>query len=224
MKVAAIARSLVVVKQSTLDVPPSFSWPQFWMFQRGVARVAQLICNQLELYSMEPTARTAGELHDIGKLLLAYLEPTGFQVMIEHTRRERMPLRETQKLFMGATTSQMGAHFADHFGLSRRLANVIRWIDDPSQATEDARLVAVVSLARDFCEFNAVGASGNYVNPAEPLWADRTLAWTVLQDCVFPSFNVREFEQLLNTRCRVLRMELSGREHRADAGQVTLVG
>ena len=222
MKVAALARNLVVVKQSTLEVPPSFNWPKFWMFNRGVARIAQLICHQLELYSMEPIARTAGELHDIGKLLLAHLEPIGFQIIIEHARTHRLPLREVEPLFVDSTTAQMGAHFADKFGLSRRLAHVIRWIDDPAAATEDARLVAVVSLARAFCEHNGVGASGEYRDPGQPFLADRTKAWAVLEDCVFPSFNLREFERLINARCRVLRMDLAGRERRADAGLLTL--
>ncbi len=211
MKLAALSGSLVTLDQSTLTVPPNFSWPQYWIFVRAVARVAQHICEQLELYSLEPAARTAGELHDIGKLVLAHLEPIGFQVILEHTRRRRMALAETEKLFLDATSAQMGAHFAERFGLSVRFTNVIRWMAAPESAGEDARLAAVVSLARDFCERAGVGSSGNYVDPEAPFMADQCAAWTVLQDCVFPSFNLREFEQGIFILCRALKSELAGR-------------
>jgi hypothetical protein len=182
-----------------------------------------LICEQLELYSLEPIARAAGQLHDIGKMVLAHLEPIGFQVAIEHCRRHGLPLSEAEKLFFDATSFQVGAHFAEHFGLSKQFSDVMRWIEAPDSATENRRLVAVVSLARDFCDHNGVGASGNPMSKrSAPFWADRSRAWEVLQDCVFPSFNVREFERLITARCRALRMELAGQDHRADNDRVAV--
>ena len=55
-----------------MNLPPAFSWPRYWTYQRGVARIAQVICRELEFNSLEPVARTAGQLHDLGKLLLAH--------------------------------------------------------------------------------------------------------------------------------------------------------
>lgn len=209
MRLAAESRKLLTVPQHVMERPPAFNWPQFWMFQRGVARIAQHTCNVLELYSMESVVRTAGELHDIGKLLLAGLHPQGFKAILEYSHTHHQSLPDTERLFLGGTTNRLGAHFADHFGLSRRYANVMRWIDTPDQATEDAQLVAVVALARELCHQNKVGHSGDstamIVRPIE-----ETPAWTVLREAVFPSFNVREFEQQMHQRCAQLRAELSG--------------
>lgn len=211
LRLESQGRSLVTVEQRIFNLPPAFDWPRFWTFQRGVARIAQHICRYLEFYSLEPAARTAGELHDLGKLLLARLHPMGFQAILEHARRHRVPLDETERLFLGCTTSQMAAYFADRFGLSRRYANVMRWIDTPDAATEDPHLVAIVSFARDLCRHNQVGASGD--PPLErPVPIEETAEWRVLRESVYPSFDLRKFEQQVHAACRQLQLEFAGRQ------------
>lgn len=215
MKLAALSRGMITVSQRTLEIPPQFNWSRYWTFVRSVARVSQLICQQMELFSLEPVARTAGELHDIGKLILAHLEPIGFQVIVDEARRQRRPLVELEKQYFDCTTAQLGAHFGQHFGLSERFTQVMRHLANPVEAGEDARLAAVVALARNFCEHAGVGCSGSPVNREETFWADRTPAWEVLQDCVFPSFKLREFERTMLARARGLREELAGRSDTA---------
>ncbi len=210
VKLASMSHNLVSISEHTMDVSRKFNWPQYWIYLRTVSRIAQQICTQLELFSLESIARTAGELHDIGKLVIAHLEPIGFRVFIDHARRYQTPLKDVEKLYLDSTSSEIGAHFAATFGLSARLTSVIRWIDDPAQAGDDARLVAVVSLARELVEHAGAGSSGNWRAEDASFMADRTKAWEVLQDCVFPSFNVREFEHLMLARCRVLKSEFMG--------------
>lgn len=205
------ARNLVLIEERVMDLPPFFTWPRYWTYQRGVARIAQIICRDLEFHSLEPTARAAGQLYDIGKLLLAHLHPGGFRAIMEHARRHRLPLREAEKLYLGCTTKQLGAHFADRFGLSRRFANVMRWIDDPAAATEDRNLVAIISLARDLCRHNQVGASGDpAADNLKPI--EETAEWAILRESVYPSFNLQKFEQQIHAQCGRLRTEFSGHQ------------
>lgn len=205
------ARSLVLVEERTMDLPPGFSWSRYWAYQRGVARIAQIICRDLEFNSLESTARVAGQLYDIGKLLLAHLHPGGFRAIMEHARLHRLPLREAERLYLGCTTKQLGAHFGERFGLSSRFVNVMRWIDDPAAATADANLVAILSLARDLCRHNQVGTSGD---PAadQPVPIEETAEWRILRESVYPSFNLQKFEQQIHAHCARLRTELSGHQ------------
>jgi hypothetical protein len=104
----------------------------------------------------------------------------------------------------------MAAHYAQKKGLFHCYTHVLRWVDEPAAATEDAVLVAIVALAREFCRQNEVGwggepSTGGVVSIAE------TPAWAILRECIFPSFNLDKFESEAHGKCRVLKQELSGR-------------
>ena len=120
-------------------------------------------------------------------------------------------LRQTEKLFLGCTTMELGAHFAERTGLSRRFVHVMRWIDDPAAATDDAKLVAILSLARDLCRHNQVGASGDPAH-ANFVPIEQTDEWRILRESIYPSFNLQKFEKQIHAQCARLRTEFSGRQ------------
>lgn len=211
MRLEAQARNLLVVEERIMNLPPGFDWPRYWTFQRGVARIAQTICHELEFYSLEPAARVAGQLHDIGRLLFAHLHPAGFQAILEHAGVQRMRLHEAERLFLGCTTNHLGARFGEHAGLPRRFVNVIRGMDDPGAATDDRHLVAIVSLARKLCRQNLVGTSGDPpLDSARPI--KDTPQWAILSEGLYPSFNLQKFEAQIHAHCERLRAEFSGRQ------------
>ncbi len=205
------ARGLLIADERAFNLAPAFTWPWFWTFQRGVARVAQLICKDLEFYSLEPIARTGGQLHDIGKLILAHLHPGGFQAVLEHARVERRPLSEVEQRCFGGTTAEIGGLFATHQNLSPRLANVMRWLHQPERAGEDKVLVAIVSLARELCRHNQVGTSGDPMRE-HPLPLEETPEWQILREGLYPSFDLRKFELQVHAYCGQLRNEFSGHQ------------
>lgn len=208
IKLAAMASGIVTADAQMMEVQ-GCSWTKFWMFQVGVARMAQYTCRYLEFNSLEPRAYAAGLLHDLGKLLLLHLHPIGFQAVVDYARRENVALSAAEQKFLGCTTRDMAAHFAEKHGLLPSYANVMRWVDDPAQATEDAVLVASVSLAHDLCRRNHMGWSGDAEGgPIVPM-AD-TAAWQVLRERVFPSFNLEKFEAEAHAQCRELKLELHG--------------
>ncbi|MBI5694068.1 MAG: HDOD domain-containing protein [Verrucomicrobia bacterium] len=210
IRLAAQAASLVIAEERMMQLPPVFDWPRFWKFQIGVARMARYTCHYLELYSMESVAGVAGLLHDLGKLVLLRLHPFALQAILGHARDQQVSLREAERLFLGCTTAELGAHFATKHGLPPRYASVIRWIDSPEEAEADAPLVAVVSLARDLCRQNNLGADGEMKREhAVPI--EKTPEWRILSGSTFPSFNLRKFELQVHSDCRELKLELNGR-------------
>jgi CheY-like chemotaxis protein len=210
LRLTSQAAGLLTAEERLMQLPPHFDWQRFWKFQTGVARMARYTCHYLELYSLEPTAHIAGLLHDIGKLLLLRLHPFGFQVVLEHARAQQVSLRTAERLFLGCTTAEMAAHFAETHGLPQRYAHVMRWIDAPADAPDNRVLVAVVSLARDLCRQNNVGVDGHSRREhAVPI--EQTAEWAILSNSVFPSFNLRKFEQQVHAACKELKLELQGR-------------
>ncbi len=214
IKLAAMASGLVTAEERMMDVPPC-NWTSFWIFQVGVARMARYTCRYLEFNSLEPRAYAAGLLHDLGKLLLVHLHPVGFRAVLDYAKREVVPLSVAEDKFLGCSTREMAAHFAEKHGLLPSYANVMRWVDAPVEATEDTILVASVSLARELCRQNRVGWSGEFLpNAARPI--SETPGWQVLSQRVFPSFDLEKFEAEAHAECRELKMELQGliRTHR----------
>ena len=210
LRLASLARGLVSAPERLMSLPPAFNWQQFWMFQLGTARLARFACTALEFPALAAPAYTAGLLHDIGKLLLLRLHPFAFRATLEHARLNGVSLNEAERLFIGCTTHDMAAHFAEKQALPRRYINVMRWIQTPEEATADKELVAIVSFARDLCRYNQVGASGDKPTD-EALPLEETTEWRVLRESVFPSFNLRTFEQQVHAECRELKLELHGR-------------
>lgn len=208
IKLAAMAGGLVTADTRAMNAPPC-SWTSFWMAQVGVARMAQFVCRYLEFNSLESRAYAAGLLHDIGKLLLVHLHPVGFQAVVSYAQRENVSLAAAEKFFLGCTTRELAAHFAETHGLLPSYANVMRWVDAPEEATEDAVLVASVSLARDLCRQNRVGWSGERAGVARPI--AETSEWAILSRGIFPSFNLEKFEGEAHAECREIKLELMGK-------------
>jgi CheY-like chemotaxis protein/HD-like signal output (HDOD) protein len=209
VRLAAQAKALIAAEERLMSAPPLCSWMHFWMFQIGTARIARYTCKYLELHETESLAYTAGLMHDLGKLLLLRLHPFAFQAILAYARQNEVPLSTAEHRFLGATTHEMAAHFAGKHGLPRRFGSVMRWVDTPTEATEDIELVAIVSLARSLCRNNHVGFCGDGARDVVPL--EQTAEWQIIRNSVFPSFDLKKFEIQVQSECRQLKQELHGR-------------
>lgn len=209
LRLNSLTKSLPQIKERHLNLPP-MSWSQFWMFQMGVANLALYTAKELELEGIQGNAFTAGLVHDIGKLILLKLHPYGFRAMVEYTRANTVPLHEAERKHIGCTTREIATQFCKSHPVPPVFAHVIQWVETPQQATEDQDLVSVVSLARSFCLHNHVGYCGDTPKDECPP-AEETPAWDWLRNRVYPSFNIRRFDQRVREHCRRVKHELLGR-------------
>ncbi len=209
LRLGALGRAIPPVEERYMQLPP-ITWPNYWMFQSAVARLADFTCQYLEFQNQIPLASTAGLLHDIGRLLFLKLYPFGFQAMVAHAKAEGISLHQAEQRYLGINSREAGYHFACKQGLPAVYCNVIRWAEHPEKATEDLDLVAAVSLARDLALHNHVGYCGDTPKDSCPP-IEETSAWQVLQNRVFPSFNLARFEAQARARCAQLKQELLGR-------------
>ncbi|MBK8478570.1 MAG: HDOD domain-containing protein [Opitutaceae bacterium] len=210
LRLTAMAKSLPVIPERHLHLPP-ITWVHFWMFQMGVARLAQFTARYLEFEMLVGRAHTAGLLQDVGKLVLLKLFPFGFPAMVNYAREHQVPLHEAERKYIGCTTREIGERFGRKLGLPNAYCNVIRWTETPEQAGEDVELVGVVALARDLCLHSHVGFCGDTPkDTAPPL--EETAAWRVLRSRVFPSFNLKKFESEAHAYCVELKQTLSGKQ------------
>lgn len=213
-RLSQLAVQLATVEARHMEHPP-LTWPQYWMFQLGVATLARHTCTYLGLESLESRAYTAGLLHDIGRLLMLRLEPVGVMIAVDYARRHRLSLAAAERKLLDCTSRELAVIFGERHGLPPCYVNVIRWVDTPAEAREDAALVAIVSLARDLCVLNHVGCSGDPRQvDLQPL--DQSSEWRILRSYVFPSFDLQKFEAQVHAMSRELTRELSGRNAQAN--------
>jgi HD-like signal output (HDOD) protein len=192
-----------------MQVPP-ITWPHYWMYLMGVARLARYTCQNLEMKDIEPNAYTAGLLHDLGKLLLLKLYPFGFQAIVSHSKNHSELLHVAELSYLNITTREMAVHFAAQSGLPECYRNVIKCVENPQDSAANSELVAAVSLARFLCLHNHVGYCGDTPYDQAPC-IEETPAWQILQTRIFPSFNTRQFEAQAHAYSKELRQELLGR-------------
>ncbi len=209
IRLSSLARTLPTIEERHMQVPP-VTWPHYWMYLMGVARMAQYACRNLEMKELESNAYTAGLLHDLGKLLLLKLYPFGFQAIVTHSKNHTEPLHAAELSYISITTREMAVHFAEQCSLPACYRNVIKYVENPQDATADAELVAAVSLARFLCMHNHVGYCGDLPHDHAPC-IEETPAWQVLRTRIFPSFNIRQFEAQAHAYSKELRQELLGR-------------
>jgi HD-like signal output (HDOD) protein len=209
LKLHTLAKTLQVCHERHMHLPP-MTWTNYWMFLNGVSKVSQFVCNYLEFGYLSSQASVAGLLHDLGKLVLLKLHPFGFQAIARYAQDKKIPLPLAEKKHLGCTSRDLGVKFAEASGLPAVYTNVMRWVERPDQASADADMVAMVSLARQVCLHNHVGYCGD--TPGDlSLPLASTPAWRAIQPRIFPSFDLKKFEQQAATFCVELKQELSGK-------------
>lgn len=217
IRLNSLAKSTLTVSEKYLTAP--LTWPDYWMFLMGVAKLSQFIAETLEFRYLGSTAYTAGLLHDLGKLLLLRLHPWGFTAISGFARDRKILLHDAERKYLGCTTRDMAVLFAEQQKLPAVYVNVMRFVETPEVAPENGDLVAMVALARHVCLHNRVGHCGDTPGDSCPPIANTT-AWQVLQSRVFPSFDLRKFEAQAHAYCRELRMNLLGQQPVAGAAKV----
>jgi CheY-like chemotaxis protein/HD-like signal output (HDOD) protein len=210
IKLNSLAKTTLTIDEKYISIPP-LTWPEYWMFLVGVAKVSQFICQYLEFRYLGATAYTAGLLHDIGKLLVVRLYPWSLIAAVTYARDKKVLLHEAERKYIGCTTRELAVLFAEQQKLAPVYQNVIRYVEEPEKANENVDLVAMVSLARHVCLHNRVGHCGDSPGDSCPPIVN-TPAWQVLQPRLFPSFDLRKFEAQAHAYCREVRMALMGQQ------------
>lgn len=215
MRLASIGANFENVAERLFDAGPQMSWPAFRTFQVATGRLAQFVCEYLEMANLAPVAYTAGLMQDLGKMLLTRLHPFALPAIHDYAMQTGMTLSAAERHFIGCTTHQIAEAYAEKQGLPSRFISVFRWINNPEAATQDEELVAAVSLARDLCRHNHVGYNGDTVFD-EPGSLSATPEWHVLSKRVYLNFDMKKFERLAQGECLALKRELAGKSPNRD--------
>jgi len=130
-------------------------------------------------------AYLAGLMHDIGYIVNLVVLPQETAAALEKARREGLFAGDVEYSVLGYTHCQTGEILARQWRLSDTLVEVILCHHDPSVATINPALVAIVSLSDKFCRASNLGLGyAETVNPLDSWEPD----WRLLEEkCPFAS-------------------------------------
>jgi HD-like signal output (HDOD) protein len=202
-RLSGVAKGIPRCCESFMYLNEDANWSSHLRFLLATANIARFTCQEMELFHLEHTAFLGGLLHDIGKLLFLRVQPAGYIPVYLHAQQHNVSIEESEMLHMGISSRQMAIQFVEKKSIPTSCKNVIRWVEQPEQATEDFELVSVVAIARYMCRLCKIGFSGE-INQHDLLPLEHTQLWNSIKDRVFPSFNVGNFETLVRRRLRKL--------------------
>lgn len=187
-----------------------FDWRRYWLFQMASAMLSEEIVKILSLPVSSNMAYYAGLLHEIGKPLLCYLYPDGYENAVEYSHDTGIAITETEKHYFGCNNEQAGEYFAEIAKMPEPIKDTIAFHRDPESAnSENRELVSVVALADFLCKRHEIGFSGSKIPAGGNSFAQHP-AWIILKPVLYEGFTVAKFERQIEDRVKILKRELLG--------------
>jgi putative nucleotidyltransferase with HDIG domain len=117
-----------------------------WRHSIAVSLASRIIATKLSFQDREEFA-VAGLLHDIGKVILHIEAPEEYRTVINHAKTSGKPLWMAESEILGFDHATIGLWICKEWTLPEKLAIPIGYHHTPSDAAENTKRVAVVSLA-----------------------------------------------------------------------------
>ncbi len=130
--VKALALSIFVFSRFDPHTMPGFPIENLWRHSMATGLLARRIAATEggDLATIE-TAFTAGILHDIGKLLLAFGLPHLYRTAADKAASEHIPQFEAELAVIGASHAETGAFLLGLWGLPSSLVEAVAWHHQP---------------------------------------------------------------------------------------------
>lgn len=142
----SVASGIAIISLMTRVPAGRFNMQDLWLHSLGVAFALLALARAMpvRLRPSEDVIFLAGMLHDIGYLVLAYLEPELSDRLHERLAAQPLrPLAEIEQELIGLGHAELGAELARHWNLPQEIITVLRSHHEPEQQIL-ARMIAVV--------------------------------------------------------------------------------
>jgi putative nucleotidyltransferase with HDIG domain len=123
-----------------------FDVSAFWRHSIGVAVIGQHLDRETGNHHREDVF-TAGIIHDIGKVIMAYYFADRFQAVWETMYREKLSFWDAERRHFPIHHADMGAQLAKRWHLPEPMCNVIGRHHDASKSSSMDNLVNIVHAA-----------------------------------------------------------------------------
>lgn len=125
-----------------------------WSHSLRVALYGQALArHEKQPKPVQDDAYTAGLLHEVGKVLLALELPEELAQVLEHARKNNLPLLHAEREVLGATHAEISAYLLELWGIPSAVCRAIAFHDAPSSCPEE---VYALDAEADFSPLTAL--------------------------------------------------------------------
>ena len=164
-----MVRNLVLAAEAMKTLHPNnlseLDMDLFWQHSLAVGTIARHIAQRCGSHKeLQETAMLAGNLHALGKLVLAKYAETQYKTVLRAATERQSPIVEIERELLGTDHALVGGYLADWWNLPVKIADAIRHNYHPSKNKTDIVLVHLVHLARVLASRLEIGS----VEPGPP--------------------------------------------------------
>jgi len=151
-RVQSVATGIAIISLMTKRPTGEFNIHDLWLHGFRVAFAMQVIARFMpeKLRPSDDQTFLAGMLHDIGYMVLAYLDPKLSDKLHNHLAAEpERPALEVEREILGICHDELGAELARHWNLPEKIIAVLRFHHNPDavEAAAGQPLVRMVNIA-----------------------------------------------------------------------------
>jgi putative nucleotidyltransferase with HDIG domain len=136
-----------------------------WEHSFGCAVLSRRLARKAGLPDVDEVM-VAGLLHDLGKVVLAYLEPEAYDSVVDRAKSERQHIAEVERAVFSVDHARVNGWLADQWHFPTRLTQPIVYHHDPDAAAGNKAVVDVVHLADVLARAMGYGFPGDLTFPA----------------------------------------------------------
>jgi HD-like signal output (HDOD) protein len=140
-----------------------FNTEKFWKHLMSTAMASELLCKYLN-YPDKEEAFLSGMLHDMGKIVMAYVMPDIFEIILKVARHKKIKFHQAEDLLNTYSHQIVGKMLFENWGLSELIINTAAYHDTPSEAkdSDSKMMIGIVSIANLSVNTIMYGYSGNF--------------------------------------------------------------
>lgn len=121
-----IALGVAAMGMLNADNKANFNTSEFLLHSLTTAAISKLLAEQINLSLTECSdCFVAGLLHDFGKAVFSEFMPDEFKLALEKSKKQQLPLYQTEQEFIGLNHAQAGKILAEKWQLSAQLIDAI---------------------------------------------------------------------------------------------------
>lgn len=139
-------------------------WSSLWKHSIGTAILTREILSVANVPCQGDSDYVSGLLHNVGKVVMAYIFPEEFRTLIEHSAASMEEFAAFERDLIGWDHAQIGAEFLGRHQLSSEIAEAALYHNDPLKAPTYAPVAAAIYVANQM--LFSVGVFGSEQVPA----------------------------------------------------------